>query len=161
LGDSKDEILINKLGILNRDTIGLVGPSVDLSIAHSYCRMKGVPLHTLTKSDLDFFDLEMVNQGNVEGNVVRENSNQMLMELVNKGFGGEFKSRVEKEVFYKNMNSKLNQMLTGDLNKMLSKHAIDILNSEYGFNLPLTKGDFEDIYLKGRCEVVTPGKDFG
>ena len=149
------------MGILKKGTVGLIGPSVDLAIADSYSKAKGIPLNTLTRQDLDFFDLGINQDDGFNKELGMEDSDLVYQKLIKKGFGGEYKLRAEHDVFYKNMNSYMQNMLTGDINKMLSKHAIDILNTEYGFKLPIQKQDFENIYLKGRCEVVTPGKEFG
>jgi hypothetical protein len=134
---------------------GLVGPTINLSTAASYCRARGIPLHTLTRQDLDFFDIEIPKESEI-----RIESN-MINLLRDKGFAGKYLEKIEQEQFYKNMQNGLQHILTQDINKMLCKHSLDVLNSEFGFNLDLEKKDFEDIYLKGRCELVTPGKEFG
>lgn len=157
LGNTVEEILINKLGILTDDTPGLIGPGVDSRLARAFCKSKGLDLYTLQKDDIEFFELSEMIRRNER---IQIDMNRKIALLRNKECEGEYVFEQEKEIEYLCMQESLNQLVVQDINKMIVKRAIDILQTKYGIDFALKREDFQDFGLKGRCEEVKIGKTF-
>lgn len=155
LGDTREEILINKLGILHGDAKALVGPTVDFGLATHYCRAKGLDLYTLSSDDLDYFGLT----AEVDGRLATWSG--VTRKLADRHYGGDFLKQRMREEWYRCAQASINELLVQDINKMLCKAALDILNSNFGLTLKYKPGDFDSVRVKGRAERITPGGGFG
>jgi hypothetical protein len=74
--------------------------------------------------------------------------------LKEKGGSGEFQRKREKRLEYLEMQPRLKELVVQDINKMIVRKALCLLESDYGIKVASSPEDFEKPGPKGRCEEL-------
>lgn len=150
MGDTKEEILLNKLGIGVENIPLLIGPNVDYELAKSYAKSRNIPLNVCDVNDLSYFEdnsIEIVNK-------LEQNDFLNLVKKLSRENYCLYENAINKEKLYVDNRQSLNQMGYEAINKLILKQAMDVLNKNFGLNLQYSKEEFESIGLRGRCEEI-------
>ena len=165
LGDTKDEILLQKLGIMQNKIPGMVGPGVNFNLANRYCERKGVPFHTIKEEDHQYFmqsdwPNKIPTNPSFMNNNLHNNFLNAIKKIKSENRNSSFLKCSEARENYLLNQSYLNSLDIQSINKMICKGSLDILKSYYGLNIDYDLPHFENLNLRGRCEEIKPGQEF-
>ena len=135
MGNTKEEILLNKLGIGIENIPLLIGPQVDYHLSKNYCKQKNIPLSFCDIKDFKYFNFNTENLIYDIGNI--QNEFLDLLDNLSKNNNSKYKTEnLEQNLYLRNIEN-IKMIGYENFNKLILKKGLDVLNENFSLNLKL------------------------